>query len=169
MLYFLLHFFLFLLQFLKIFVCFFCCIFNCPISQSIQKVKDQPLQPAAWASISAAVDDRVCQSLLGVQLLALPRILPGEVPWPDRDVGRPQPFAQLQGGNNRASPAPGAAYRTLCAFLRGFTVPSELCRNLELLWAVEVLLLTCPSAFCHYWHEEPQRTTLFPAADVRCY
>lgn len=82
-------------------------------------MKNQPLQPAAWARISPAKDDSVCPSVLEVQLLALPSILP-EVPWPDRDVGSPQPFAQLQGGDNRAFPAPAAAYSTLCAFLLGF-------------------------------------------------
>lgn len=88
------------------------CTSYCTFSQSIQKVKNQPLPPAAWASISPAKNDSVYPLVLGVQLLALPSILPGEVPWPDRDVGSSQfspcrgvgspLLAQLQGGNHRA-------------------------------------------------------------------
>lgn len=84
-------------------------------------MEDQPLQPAAWASISSAMDDRVCQSVLGVQLLALPSILP-EVPWPDRDVLAASDLctAARRKQETRAFPAHAAAYSTLCAFLLGF-------------------------------------------------
>lgn len=54
---------------------------------------------------------------------------------------------------NKSFPSPCSSLQhPLCISFRVLvTVSSELWRNLELLQAMEVLLLTCPSAFCHYW------------------
>lgn len=70
--------------------------------------------------------ESISQASLWEQMFALLSILPG-VPWPDRGVGRIQPFVHLQRGNNPSFPSPCSLQHCLCICFRFLPLESRVC------------------------------------------